>query len=99
MLKRTFWFNICQLKKIQTQLQYIYLDRNWTIIETLHASPILSGDELVHEKWILTVYASREGSDEPAQMRSVVRAFTARTHNVEKRVKVRANIRASIPTR
>ena len=37
----------------------------------------------VHKTLVLIAYASNEGSDEPAHLRSLVRAFVARAHKGE----------------
>ena len=55
--------------------------------------------EQVNEITVLIVYAISEGSDEPAQMRSLVRAFAARTQRVGPQIKARANFHVSSPTR
>ena len=53
-----------------------YSDSAIVKIKSLEANP----NGPAHEILVLTAYASSQGSDEPAEMRSLVRAFAACTH-------------------
>ena len=38
-----------------------------------------------HVKWVLSTYANREGSDEPAHSSSLARAFAVSSYSIEAR--------------